>query len=110
MPASKKVLSYMGFAAKARKIAWGYNTTIFNIEKKIAKLVIIAEDISENSKKKIISKAETNSVPYRVYGLSDEMSIITGKSGKSIFCILDENFKKAILNEIDIDSQEKEGY
>lgn len=110
MPTNKKVLSYMGLAARARKITWGYNTTIFNIERGTAKLVILAEELSENSKKKIISKAKANNIPYIVHGDSDEMSHITGQTGKSIFCILDTNFKKAILNEIDIDSQEKEGY
>ena len=44
----RKLLSYMGFAAKARKIVNGYNTCVFTMEKRRVRLLIIAGDLAEN--------------------------------------------------------------
>ena len=107
--AKKKMLSYMGFAAKARKIVNGYNTCVFTMEKRKVKLLIIAADLAENSKKKMISAANKFNVEYRVFGDSDEMSRMTGTSGKGIFGITDENFANVISKEIDqIEALERE--
>ena len=107
--AKKKMLSYMGFAAKARKIVNGYNTCVFTMEKRKVKLLIIAADLAENSKKKMMSAAKKFNVEYRIFGDSDEMSRMTGTSGKGIFGITDENFANVILKEIDhIEALERE--
>ena len=63
-----KVMSYLGFAAKAGKIVNGYNTCMFMMEKKKVKLVILANDLAENSIKKMISLAGRYRVPYRIFG------------------------------------------
>ena len=97
----KKMLSYMGLAAKARKIVNGYNTCVFMMEKRRIRLLIIAEDLAENSKKKMISAANKLNVEYRIFGDSDEMSHMTGTEGKGIFGITDENFANVISKEID---------
>lgn len=97
----RKMLSYMGFAAKARKIVNGYNTCVFTMEKRKIKLLIIAEDLAENSKKKMIQAANKHNVEYRIFGDSDEMSHMTGTEGKGIFGITDENFANVISKEID---------
>ena len=99
--AMKKLLSYMGFAARARKLASGYNTCVFTMEKRKVFLLIIAEDLADNSKKKIISAAERTNTKYRVFGSSDEMSKMTGNEGKGIFAVTDKNFADVISKEID---------
>ena len=107
--AMKKLLSYMGFAARARKLASGYNTCVFTMEKGKVRLLIIAEDLAENSKKKMISAAGKYNVKYRIFGDSEEMSRMTGTAGKGIFGITDENFANVILKEIDhIEALERE--
>ena len=63
-----KVLSYFGFAAKARQLVTGYNTCIYMMEKRKIRLLILTEDLAENSVKKMISAAEKHRVPYKVYG------------------------------------------
>lgn len=103
-----KVESYMGFAAKARKLSTGYNTCLFMMEKRKLRLLILAEDLSENSKEKMINAAKQYKLPYRVYGRIDELSHMTGTEGKGIFGLTDENFAKVILSEIDRQSLEKE--
>ncbi len=101
MQSKKKMFSYLGFAAKARKIVNGYNTCVFTMEKRKVRLLIIAEDLAENSKKKMIQAANKFNVEYRIFGDSDEMSHMTGTEGKGIFGITDDNFANVILKEID---------
>lgn len=103
-----KVESYMGFAAKARKLATGYNTCLFMMEKKKLRLLILAEDLSENSKEKMINAAKQYKLPYRVYGKIEDLSHMTGTEGKGIFGLTDDNFGKVILSEIDRQSLEEE--
>lgn len=103
-----KVESYMGFAAKARKLATGYNTCLFMMEKKKLRLLILAEDLSENSKEKMINAAKQYKLPYRVYGKIEDLSHMTGTEGKGIFGLIDDNFGKVILSEIDRQSLEEE--
>lgn len=107
--AKRKLLSYMGFAAKARKIINGYNTCVFSMEKRKVRLLIIAADLAENSKKKMITAAKKFNVEYRIFGDSEEMSKMTGTVGKGIFGITDDNFANVISKEIDhIEALERE--
>ncbi len=104
-----KVMSYLGFAAKAAKIVNGYNTCRFMMEKKKVRLVILATDLAANSIKKMTALAEQYHVPYRIFGTLEELSHMTGTAGKGIFAITDANFAEIILKEIDdMQSSEKE--
>ena len=96
-----KVFSYMGFAAKARKLVTGYNTCVYMMEKKKIRLLILAEDLSENSVKKMMSAAEKHRVSCRTFGTKEHLSKITGNVDKGIYGITDDNFAKVISDGID---------
>lgn len=95
----KKIDSYLGFARKSRGLVTGYNTCVFAIKK--IKLLIIAEDLSDNTVKKLHKLASDNGVPLRVYGNTDELSKITGSTERGVYGITDMNFANVILKEID---------
>ncbi len=95
-----KVLNYLGLAARGRLVAFGYNTCVFMMDKKKVKLLILAEDLAENSMKKMTSIAQSKGVPYIKYGTKELLSQRTGKADGGIFGITDENLAKAILEEI----------
>ncbi|MEG0829816.1 MAG: ribosomal L7Ae/L30e/S12e/Gadd45 family protein [Anaerovoracaceae bacterium] len=97
----QKLYSYLGFAKKSGNLVTGYNTCVFTMNKGKIKLLIITEDISENTEKKIIKEAEKQRVTYRRYGSSDDISQAVGTEGRSIFGITDLNFAQVILKEID---------
>lgn len=105
-----KVMSYLGFAARSRNIVSGYNTCEMMISKGKIKLLIIAEDMAENTKKKMIQKCSSNLVEYRIFATSDELSQITGTGGKGLFGITDSHFAKIIVKEIDLNQSEREVY
>ena len=92
-----KVLSLMGFAKKSGNLVSGVNTCSFAIAKGKAKLVILAGDISAGSEKKIMKEIRKKGVPYMKYSTIDELSRITGESGRSVFAVLDGGFAQSIL-------------
>ena len=94
-----KAMSLMGFAKKSGNLVSGVNTCSFAIGKGKAKLVILAEDISAGSEKKIMNEIRKKGVPFIKYGTIDELSQIAGESGRSVFAVLDENFARSISNE-----------
>lgn len=98
-----KLHSYIGFARKSRNLLTGYHTCVIGMQKKRVKLLIVAEDISENTGTKIEKEAKKHQVPCRVYGKSEELSQMAGTGGRSIFGITDQNFAEVILKEIDKD-------
>ncbi len=94
-----KVLTLLGFAKKSGNLVSGVNTCTFNLGRKKVKLMILAEDISEGSEKKIMKEIRKAGVEYIKYGNIDELSHITGGRGRSVFAILDENFANSIKKE-----------
>ena len=98
---SNKLSGYLGFAARARMISTGYNTALFLISRRKAKLIIIAEDASEGTKDKISGKARSCGSECIVFGTSEELSRITGSSQSMVFTVTDKNFAKTISGEID---------
>lgn len=100
MKQNNKIFSYMGFAKKSGNLMAGVNTCTFAMNKGKVRLMILSEDISENSEKKIMKEIRKHGVSYVKYGNSEELSHAVGTSGRSVFAVCDENFSKVILNEI----------
>ena len=96
----KKIDSYLGFAKKSGNLMSGINTCSFGLSRGKVKLVILAEDISENSEKKMMKEIRKHGVKHVKYGRGEELSHIVGESGRSVFSICDDNFAKVILDEI----------
>ena len=88
-------------------VSWKMERLVNQMEKKKIRLLILAEDLSENSVKKMASAAEKHNVPCKIYGAGEQLSKITGNAGKGIFGITDENFAKVISDGIDHIQSEK---
>lgn len=95
-----KVINYLGFAKKSGNLMAGVNTCTFGMNKGKVKLMILAEDISENSEKKIMKEIRKHGVEYVKYGNGEELSHAIGSQGRSVFGICDTNFSEVIKNEI----------
>ncbi|MBQ1407970.1 MAG: ribosomal L7Ae/L30e/S12e/Gadd45 family protein [Eubacterium sp.] len=96
-----KLSAYLGFAAKAGKLMNGYNTCLSLIDKRKVRLLIVAEDSSDNTKEKMQRKSRAGKTEFRIFGTSEELSRITGKTESTVFAVTDEGFAKVIRNEID---------
>lgn len=93
-----KVLAYIGLANKAGRTASGEFLTEKAIYANKAFLVIIAEDASDNTKKKFSDRCNFHNVPIRFYKTKEDLGSATGAFIKASVAILDEGFSKAILN------------
>jgi len=94
----------LGLATKAGKVIFGCNLTVAAIRRdsksKKPKIVVIACDASDNTKKRIINCCTYYGVEYYTTDLTgNELSKATGRRGL-IACvgIIDINFSEAIKN------------
>ena len=90
------VLSLLGLAQKAGKIASGEFATEKSIKSGRAYLVIVSGDASENIKKKMRQMTEYYEVPLCIYGQKEALGRCVGKSERSMLAILDQGFSKAV--------------
>lgn len=96
-----KVLRLLGLATRAGQIAFGTESVIDTICKHKAKLVLVAEDASDRTKRTIKKTADDYNVPIRIYECIESLSKSIGKDNKAIICIKDGNFSKEIIKLID---------
>ena len=104
--ARDKVLSLISLATKAGRCASGEFMTESEVKSGRATLVVVAEDASDNTKKKFRDMCEFYEVPIIVYGDKDTLGHAMGKQFRASLAILDEGFTKGILQEMKVRSSE----
>jgi len=97
---NNKIYGLIGLARRAGKISFGTESAKETIEKKKAKLVIIAENSSDRTKKNFKELSERLNVPFRIVGTIEDLSRSIGQVNKAVLVIKDENFAKEILKRI----------
>lgn len=96
-----KVLGMLGLAKRAGKVVTGEFLCDKAIKNGQSHLIIIAEDISENSRKAICDACNYYGVEYIENATADELGKITGSERRVVVSVNDENFKNAILSKIE---------
>ena len=95
-----KALSLIGLASRARKVSSGE----FSVEKAIksynAFLVIIAEDASDNTKKKFTNRSKYYSVPCVQFGDKESLGRCIGKDQRSVLALTNESLAGTLEEEI----------
>ncbi len=98
---TNKIYGLLGLARRAGKINFGSESSIDTIEKKKAKLVIVAEDSSDRTKKNFKELCEKVNIPFRIVGTIEELSKSIGQVNKAVLVVKDENFAKELIKIID---------
>ncbi len=96
-----KVLTLLGFAAKAGKLSYGFDAVKTALSQKKSKLVLIAYDISEKSRKEILffgDKARTETVVLDGYNIEAVSHAVGKKCG--IISVNDIAFSNGLLSAI----------
>lgn len=96
-----KALSLLSIAVKAGKVVSGGFMTERSICDGTASLVIIADDASDNTKKKFINKCTYYKVPFRIYSTSEVLGRQIGKEARTTVTVTDEGFAKQIINKME---------
>ena len=95
-----KVLSLVGLATKAGKTVSGEFMTEKEVKSGRAALVIVADDASDNTKKKFRDMCEFYKVPIYFYVDKDTLGHAMGKEFRASLAILDEGFATGIQKEL----------
>ncbi len=90
-----KLKGLLGMAQRARKIVIG-ETAMHAIRSRKASLVVLSDDCSPRTSKKILDKCSTYNVDVIRVGRSDELSWAVGRSNIVFVAICDEGFARAI--------------
>lgn len=90
---------------KAGKLIIGEERCLDSIKRKEAKLVILAEDTSKNTKKRIIDKCNFRSINLRVFGSKESLGKYTGTDLRAVVAIVDSNFSTKLIAMIDEEKQ-----
>lgn len=94
---SNKFLSLLGLAQRSGNLITGEDTCEIYIKKGKVKLIIVACDASENTKKKFHDLCAYRKIKIITAGDRDEMSHAIGKSNRAVYGILDVAFSEILL-------------
>ncbi|MBR2779654.1 MAG: ribosomal L7Ae/L30e/S12e/Gadd45 family protein [Firmicutes bacterium] len=102
-PNPDKINRYLGLARRAGRIIPGYRSCVNAVKAGKIHFMIVAEDVSENTKDKFSSLCKNRRVPMAVFGTVDTLSAAAGYRGIGIYGITDKNFADAMKKEIEMD-------
>ena len=103
MTQNSKVLSMLGLAAKAGKVASGEFSTEKEVKSGNACLVIVAEDASDNTKKKFQNMCDFYKVPIYFFEDKDTLGHAMGKEFRASLAVTDAGFAKGIRKHLDME-------
>lgn len=95
MNLEEKILNLLSIATKARKTTSGMTLTVEAVKKNEAKLLLLANDASAETKKDAHILAEKNSLDIYEILNKNALGCIIGKDERAVVAILDEGFAQA---------------
>lgn len=93
----KKLFQILGLCQKAGKLASGETGCLNAIRNSSAELIIVAEDASDNTKKKFSDSAGFYNRKLIAIGDKLELGRAIGKDERAVLCVIDSGFAKKIL-------------
>lgn len=96
-----KVISLLGLAERAGKLASGEFAAEKAVKTGKAYLVIVAGDASDNTKKKFNDMCQYYQVPFACYAEKEVLGHGIGKELRASLAVLDGGFAKAIEKQMD---------
>ena len=96
-----KALPLVSLATKAGKTASGEFLTEKAVKAGKASLVIVADDASDNTKKKFRNMCDFYGVPIYFYKDKDTLGHAMGKEFRASLAVLDAGFAKGIMKHLD---------
>lgn len=92
-----KIFSFLGLAQRSGNLVTGEDTCESYIKKNNLKLVIIAKNASDNTKKKFKDMSSHRGIRFVIYGDRDELSQAVGKYNRTVYGIKDEGFANKLF-------------
>ena len=96
-----KVYMLLGMAMKGRKAVSGEFATENAVRSGSAMLVIVAEDASDNTKKRFRDKCSYYKVPICTYGTKEELGHAMGKEQRSAVAVTGRGLARALTDHLE---------
>lgn len=96
----QNIFGLIGLCTKAGGICFGTDACIDLIEKEKLKLLIVAEDAAERTKRNFEFLCNENEVPIVIFGTIEENSKAIGKVNKAVIGIKNNSFAKQLIKKI----------
>ncbi|CAG7623910.1 YlxQ family RNA-binding protein [Paenibacillus allorhizosphaerae] len=96
---NKNFFSNLGLAMRAGKVITGEEMVIQSVRGGEAKLVIVAEDASENTLKKINDKCSYYGVPLLLTGQREQLGDSIGKEARVAIAVTDAGFARMLMKQ-----------
>lgn len=93
----------IGIAMKAGKIKSGGSMCEQAVREGKAALVIVAQDASDNTIKRLRDKCRFYQTPFFLYSDKESLGRVIGKEERSAVAVLDEGLAKAIIKTFNIE-------
>ena len=97
---NNRVLSLIGLATKAGKTVSGEFSTEKSVKTGKGLLVIVAEDASENTKKKFRNMCSFYEVPFYAYADKESLGHHIGKEFRASLAVTNEGLAKAVIKQL----------
>lgn len=101
---NEKCWTYLGFAARAGKAPSGEFQTENAVKQKKARVVILAKDASDNTKKQFINMCNRSDIPCVELADKETLGHAIGKEFRSSCAIIDKSLAEAFLKSLREDS------
>lgn len=93
----EKIYSYLGLATRAGKIVSGDDSTLLELKRGNVKLVIVATDASNNTKKLFKDKSSYRNISYVYFSTKLQLGLSIGKAPRAVIGVKDEGFANKII-------------
>ena len=103
-PNKNRVLSMLGLATRSGNVVSGGFATEEAVKRRKAYLVIIAEDASDNTRKKFSNMCGFHKVPCEYYSNKEMLGHAIGKDERSCLAVTDKGFANSIRKHL-LDSE-----
>lgn len=97
----KKINSYIGLATKAGKLAGGDFMVERMVKSGNAALVLLAEDTSENTKKKYRNMCDFYETPLYFFGTKESIGKAAGKEYRAMLAFCDRGMANAVQKQLE---------
>ncbi len=97
-----KVLSLLGIAAKSGSVQSGEFSTEKAVKEGKAYVVLIAQDASDNTRKKFSDMCKFYEVPCYIYADKDDLGHYIGKEFRASLAVTNEGLAKELVKQLNV--------
>lgn len=97
MMKEQRILSFLGLATKARRTVSGYDAVSQAILSGCAYLVLVAEDASDGTARRIAHIADEAGVSFCRFSTQEKLGRFLGKSERAVAAVIDKGFADRLI-------------